>query len=528
MPTSVPWRDGTAPDRFRWLPTITILALAWLTLFPIVSVDAHYHLATGRRILEQRAIPERGVGSATFGTAPWHDNEWGFQVLAALIGKSGRDPSGVWVLTRRGIVGLILLRALCLAAALALLSAQMARAGVEPLTRSVALVLAAFLTFGNLFWAIRPQILSYLGLVAVAYLLERDRAGSARAGWMVPAVIALWANLHGAFVTGIALLATEAVGETFDARRTEPGSGNRQRARRLWLLCALAPLAACLNPHGYRQLLHPFLYLLRPEIHRGNVDWSPPDLVHLPLFNLTLILLVVALVARGRARSADLLRCGLFTALSLSAVRHLPLAALVVVPVLAASLDAAALRGGWRSHLEPTGSRWGGPGPRLAAAALLMAAIVGLSGAFVRPTARFVTLWPRFEYRPVRTMPERAVRILAREGPRGTVFNSYRFGGFLMFRLYPEEIVFMDGRNDLYGTFRDDVYNRILRTGPGWRAAWREAEKRFDVRCVLIDEDAPLSGALKQDAAWRFPPGVPGGVTDGEAGRGGVVLLLRR
>jgi hypothetical protein len=44
----------------------------------------------------------------------------------------------------------------------------------------------------------------------------------------------------------------------------------------------------------------------------------------------------------------------------------------------------------------------------------------------------------------------------------GAGFNAYRFGGFLMFRLYPGERVVMDGRNDLYREFRTDVYNRIL------------------------------------------------------------------
>ena len=85
--------------------------MAWLALFPITSVDSYYHLATGRRILDEGRIPSRGVGSATFGTAPWHDNEWGFQVLAASIGRTDRGADGLLRLTFAGRVGLVLLRA---------------------------------------------------------------------------------------------------------------------------------------------------------------------------------------------------------------------------------------------------------------------------------------------------------------------------------------------------------------------------------------------------------------------------------
>src|SRR5512135_2275863 len=117
----------------RLLPAMCVAAMAWLALFPITSVDAYYHLATGRRILDERAIPDRGVGSATFGQAPWHDNEWGFQVLAAVV-----------VLTQGGRTALVVLRALVLALTLGLLAAQMARAGVGAPLAALSVVLAAF------------------------------------------------------------------------------------------------------------------------------------------------------------------------------------------------------------------------------------------------------------------------------------------------------------------------------------------------------------------------------------------------
>ena len=110
------------------------------------------------------------------------------------------------------------------------------------------------------------------------------------------------------------------------------------------------------------------------------------------------------------------------------------------------------------------------------------------------------------------------------------MFNAYRFGGFLMFRLYPNEIAFMDGRNDLYRSFRDDVYNPILTSAPGWRALWRQAVADHGVGWVLVDEkETGLVDALRRDPGWSAPARAgASAVTDGSPGRDGIVLLSRR
>jgi hypothetical protein len=488
-----------APALERWAPAIAIAAAAWLALFPITSVDAYYHLAVGKRILETGEIPSRGVGSATFGVEPWHDNEWGFQVLAAALGETERDRDGVLVLTSRGRISLILMRAAFLALALGFFSASLRRMDVSPLGRALSVWLLAFLTFGNLFWDVRPQIVSYALFAAVLWLLEEDRVGRRFAVPAILASTALWANVHAAFPVGVVLVGVEAAGSLWDGRRDH---AVRRRGFRLLAAAMLMPFAAALNPHGVDQVVHPLRYMLEPEIHAGNAEWFPPDFQRLPLFLGTL---VWAVVSWGRARPlrvAEMLRIGAFFVLMTTALRHLPFAALVLV--------AAGGRAGtsaWRLDRVP---RWVG-------AAALALAIVALSG------AKFVGLFPRFEEATVRPMPERAVRFLVRESVEGNGFNAYRFGGFLMFRMYPEERVFMDGRNDLYGMFRQRVYNPILFAEPGWEARLGEAIARFDVGWVLVDASDPIAAGLASRDGWvrGDPP-----VTDG-APEAGVTLFLR-
>jgi hypothetical protein len=500
----------------RLLPSIALLAATWLALFPISSVDAYYHLATGRRILEDRAIPARGVGSATFGSHPWHDNEWGFQVLAASVGRAVVEPSGVLVLTEGGRVGLIAMRAAALAATLALLAATIARLSGGPILTALCVWLAAFLTFGNLFWDIRPQILSYLALATLAFLLERARGGWR---WGLPgclAVIALWANVHGAFVVGLGLLGCEAAGEWIEVGR---GGPDRKRAWRVTATALAAPFFACLNPLGLAQLVHPFMYFRHPEIHAGNNEWARPDLLHLPLMIVTIGLLGLAVFAGARLRPAHVMRVLVFCGLFLTAIRHLPLAVIVVVPVLAAALALAARGAGWRRFLDPDAPAWGAGRQRAVMAATLAAAIAGLSG------AKFIRLVPSFDERPTHALPEAQVRFLAANAVPGNGFNAYRFGGFLMFRLFPQERVFMDGRNDLYGAFRQDVYNRILFAEPGWSETWDDAVTRYELGWVLVDATDPLALELSRSPWWRRVPDAELS-TDPRFGTDGIVLFL--
>lgn len=492
--------------RARWLPWIAVLATTWLALFPIASVDAYYHLATGRRILETRTIPTRGVGSATFGQVPWHDNEWGFQVIAASIGQAEREPSGVLVLTPRGRAGLIVLRAAALAATMAALAGTMARCGAGSGIAALGVWLTAFLTFGNLFWDVRPQIASYVAFAVVVLLLEHHRQGTR---WALPAAlgaVALWSNVHGAVVLGCVLFACEAAGAWLD----RPASTEaRQRARALTWVAAAGPVAACVNPLGWGQLAYAYAYARHPEIYAGNNEWTRPDLVHLPLLALTTALLVATIAAGARPRAGHLLRVGVFGLLFLTAIRHLPYFAIALVPVIAAALAGT-------PKLDPFRSLRNGRA-RMAAGVVLAGIVAGLSG------AKQVSVVPRFTERPSRPLPEAQVRYLAEHHVEGAGFNAYRFGGFLMFRLYPREVVVMDGRNDLYGSFRTGVYEDVLLARPGWETLWRQLAARYAITWALLDARDPLALHLVEIPGWRR---VPDDAFSGASGSSEFVLYL--
>ena len=94
-------------------------------------------------------------------------------------------------------------------------------------------------------------------------------------------------------------------------------------------------------------------------------------------------------------------------------------------------------------------------------------------------------------------MPLDAVAFIKRQAPPGRLFNSYNWGGYLLWEL-PEYPVFIDGRTDLYNDEVIDQWLRVVRGDPGWQ----EVLDRWDVRIILIEPSMPLVNQL-ENAGWQ-------------------------
>src|SRR5262249_18066155 len=131
----------------------------------------------------------------------------------------------------------------------------------------------------------RPQVLGELFLACVLLAVSRPVL-SRRALVLLPVVLALWANSHGSFLLGLAVLAGCLLGEAARAavavRSLRPGALLREsQVRRLSLaLAASAAAVALCNPHG------PFIYSITWEMGRHpNVilmdEWQPLSWIRL-------------------------------------------------------------------------------------------------------------------------------------------------------------------------------------------------------------------------------------------------------
>jgi hypothetical protein len=96
-------------------------------------------------------------------------------------------------------------------------------------------------------------------------------------------------------------------------------------------------------------------------------------------------------------------------------------------------------------------------------------------------------------------LPYQAVEFIKREKPPGPMFNSYNWGGYLIFKLWPDYPIYIDGRTDLY----DDLFiRRYLRVVAG-EAGWSDILAEDQINLVLIERNSTLAKRLAADPAWR-------------------------
>src|SRR5207247_8494554 len=107
--------------------------------------------------------------------------------------------------TALGDRGLLLAQLLAVAGALSLLAWDLRRGAV----RSAAPVVLAVVALGSLssLIAIRGQLFSLMLFPLVLTLLRAEARAPSRRVWLLVPLVALWSNLHGAVLVGLAVAA---------------------------------------------------------------------------------------------------------------------------------------------------------------------------------------------------------------------------------------------------------------------------------------------------------------------------------
>lgn len=440
------------------LPAGVALALFALVLFnPAVlnDPDTYWHLAAGEWMVAHGEILRHDVFSHTWAGRPWVSHEWLSEVAMALAYRAG------------GWGGLLVLTGAAVAAAFALLAQ-----GLQRWLGATGVALALVLAFGLVGQSLlaRPHLL-VLPLLAgwMLELLAARRAGRAPALWL-PLLMLLWANLHGSYAVGFVLMAPFAL-EALIAERRKPWPVIRGWGG-VGLLCVAA---AALTPHGAAGLIHPFTITSMSTLSH-IVEWRPADFSRLGPFELALLGALFVCLSRG-VRMAPL-RLILLLALLHLALQHTrhQLVLAIAGPLLLAEPLAAAL-----GREAAAQARRGG--------ALAIALAGGLVLAGVRMAAPLTrTDGPETPAAALASVP----RALAAE----PVFNSYDFGGYLIFRgVRP----FIDGRADMYG---DAFFRRFDKAEQGG-AAFDAAAARHDVAWTILKPGIPLARELDHKPGWR-------------------------
>jgi hypothetical protein len=429
------------------------------------AVDLAYHVKAGQLMVAEHALPRTDVLAWTTAGRPWLDQNWGAQLVLYGIWRLGGFPL------------LTVVNALLAVATWGLVAAACRRRTAN-LRVIAGAVLAGFATAVATF-SVRPQMFSLLLFALELYLLEVARARP-RVAWVIPLLMPLWANLHGAFIVGLGLLVIEVAAAAW--RRDRPGAVR-------YALVTVASIAGLLaNPWGTRVFGYALSIPANRVVSGLILEWAPTNVRELPgLLLLPAIgVLVVALVRSPAPQRVpeQLLRMALLGGLAFWAVRGVAWFGLAL-PVALCALA--------RQHSPRPADRG------VAALNVLVLAALVLALAAAAPPVHRRLVGSRPE---VTAAPEAAADWLAANPQPGRMFNYQPWGSYLELRLGPRTQVGFDSRIELPPA---DHWDRYLAVVAG---RW-DAERLLDGwgvdRVVTSRQATPaLIELLEASGRWRL------------------------
>ena len=456
----------------RLFPFALFVVLLAAAIRPTIDPDMWWHLRTGEAILSG-GIPRTDLFSFTAATNEWVTHEW----LSQLVMWS------VYLLA--GFTGLSVFFAVVTAATWGVVYLM---SDGRPYVAGIVVAVAAMTS--SVAWGSRPQLFNLLFLAAFLFLLEKRKDGEV-GRWVFaafPVLTAIWANLHSGFLLGIVVLGTYLVGDFLESRRSDPSVRTLSSSDlyRLLLATAASALAAVVNPNGVRLWWYPFETIFSTVQRELIIEWFPPNPTQ-PVFWLVAGLVAVGILAIVRAASRPsitelLVFIGTAAGAFLS-VRNIPIFAVAATPILCRYLTAALPS--TRRHTSDDARE----SQRLPT--LLAAAVIGLGAAAIA-AATLVTNAAAVGG----TFPEAAVDwIELDERTEDRIFNSYNWGGYLIWRGYP---VYVDGRADVYGDAGLLRWAQTYRVEPGWE----DPLDKYEVDLVLVESDSQLAAKLANAPGW--------------------------
>jgi hypothetical protein len=459
MPSSPPAALPT------WLRP-AILALAAILLMACFSTevsdsDTWLHLETGKYVVDHHRIPNPDPFSFTTYLGkplPGEETVRAFNLTHSWLGQT----IIYLAYAAGGFGGMVLLRAF-------LMTAFCALAGLWTYRRSQGFyraLAAAFVTafIASYFSSDRPYQITYVLIVATILILEYRRWM-----WLLPPLFLFWANCHGGFFMGFVVLGTYCAESLWQRLRGRPEPGER----RLWLVTAICVPAAFLNPNGFLTL-YILLAYNQSSLTSSIYEWQKPPLWPPSFLNLLLLAAFAVLVwQRRRTRMVDWLLLLLFGAAYLSAVRNSNLLGLVAPALIASYLPWKRATPRATPRLLPRWTDW--------AAALLLIAAIAVP--FARGRA-FQLRYAEWKY------PAGAADFLLAHHITAPMFHTFDKGGYLVWRCWPEERSFIDGRGLNETAFAD--YQRMVKYLPGTR----ELLDRYGIQVVVMNAFEANSGSV--------------------------------
>jgi hypothetical protein len=435
--------------------------------------DLGRHITIGKYIAKNWMIPTRDIFSHTMTGERLVPHEWLSQLSLGAAHAA------------MGLRGDVLLIAILIATTFTLTYREMLRRNVFRIVALVIAILAA--STSMLHWSARPHIFTFLFVALWTYQLENQSSKV----WLFPLIMLVWANTHGAFIAGFVIWGAHMAGWVWDFLQRQ---STKVTARKLLVIGAGSLAVTFINPAGWQLWKTSVGYFGSQFLVDQTLEYQSPNFHNWSTwpFLAMLGLSLIALNAKGRLQIREALLLTGWTLLSLYSARNIPLFAIIAAPYIGQLLHSAMERIVILNRIDQIIM---GVEANLRGILYPVLTIVLLAGTSLdqpQPTTANQFNEARF--------PVKAIDWLEANPQDGNMFNNFIWGGYILYRMWPQELVFIDGQTDFYGETLTREYVQVMSLQGDWPAVL----EKYGVSWVIVQSDKPLVDALFAQLHWKI------------------------
>ena len=447
------------------------------------AVDLGLHIKAGEKIIFEKQRIYEDPFTFTLPSHKYIDLSWLFQVIVYSL----------W--HKAGMLGIVSLRSLLVLATFLVLfkTSSISRHNFSIILLLILMVV--FICEGRFYT--RPELFTYLFLSLTLYILYKYKRGSRKFLPLLVIINLFWANIHGFFILGWFILFCFLISELIEKKKIED----------VLLLCTAFSIVVCfLNPYTYEGIIYPFALFrdLRGSIYQTAItELLPPFsgpvenwlILFSPIFLYACLLAISSISILLNFENQSFFNISiyvLFLIISLAVRRNVPLFCFIAVPMTV-----------W--NLAQIGTNL----PRLKYARRLE--ISTLIGVLLFVTIIICEVFTNYYYVKDRrqesfgigiswALPTKALEFAKSQKLKGNVFNHFNFGGHLLWYLFPEHKVFIDGRTEVMGEEHFRYYRQSMET----QSAWEDCVNKYEINWVITAcEETEFLNMLYRNPNWR-------------------------
>lgn len=448
---------------------VYLLAFALILVFIVhnfdsIGQDIGRHLKVGEIIWQTKEVPKTNLFSFTEPDFNFINHHWLSEVIFFKI------------FSYAGFTGLILVKAfLVLATFLLLFFTAQKYSKFWPILISFLFSIFIFVQRTE----VRPEIFSFIILAFFLFALFKAKyQNNYNYFWLLPILELFWVNLHIYFFIGPFLILA-----FFIDRLINKDRGHIKRIIAILLLIFAATL---INPNGIQGALLPFNVLneygysiVENQTLSFLADYFGFSL-SIFIFKISAVILAASLILtskKARYRIFEIIVSVFFIYAGFKMLRNLPLYALASFPIMAVVLTD--IQNFMEKRFSAGKKTLSDIFKILVSVFLVLLIFLVVNNnyyEYVKSSKAFGFSIPNGLSRAVDFVNENKV-----EGP---MFNNFDVGGYLIWRLYPDEKVFVDNRPEAYSV---KFFNEIYKPMQEDKKKWLEFSEKYGINFIFFE-----------------------------------------